>query len=213
MAIFLVLLLIILLFCNQFSNRLSFFTMIKKLTLAAGMLLFVMQFAACGDHKKQAGNDVADSTQLAAKQGPHADSAHRHTYTAVLKGQHYDITIDRRPDRSLPLVSDDMGRQYVDNCVEVIVACEGKLVRSKVFTKRAFADFLSDKEKQGTVLLGMAYDAEQSNNSHICLGAQIGQVGIEEGPAFTIEIPLDGGAISILRDNNQDTTGNDGLSD
>ena len=43
--------------------------MIKKLTLAAGMLLFVMQFAACGDHKKQAGNDVADSTQLAAKQG------------------------------------------------------------------------------------------------------------------------------------------------
>lgn len=181
--------------------------------LAAGMLLFVMQFTACGDKKNNNANDDADSVQVSASQGPHADNAHRHTYTAVLKGKHYDITIDRQPDRSLPLVSDEMGRQYVDNSVEVIIACEGKLVRSKTFTKRAFAAFLSGKEKQGTVLLGMAYDAERSNSNHICLGAQIGQVGIEEGPAFTIEIPLDGSAISILRDNNQDTTGNDGLSD
>ena len=55
----------------------------------------------------------------------------------------------------------------------------------------------------------MAYDSAKSDAHTIRLGAQVGQVGIEEGPAFSIEIPLDGGAMSIVRDNNQDTTGDD----
>ena len=54
----------------------------------------------------------------------------------------------------------------------------------------------------------MAFDSEKSDASALRLGAQIGQVGIEEGPAFSVEIPLNGGASSIVRDQEQDTTGN-----
>lgn len=177
------------------------------------MLLIIMQLMACGDSKNKETLDAADSTAVAVTNGPSADNEHRRSYTAKLNGKNYDITILRQSDRNLPIVNDEAGRQYVDNSVEVSIACNGKLIRSKTFTKQAFSDFLSDKEKQGTVFLGMAFDAERSNNQKICLGAQIGQVGIEEGPAFTVEFPLDGGPISIVRDNYQDTTGNDGMTD
>lgn len=57
----------------------------------------------------------------------------------------------------------------------------------------------------------MAFDSEktQKDKRIIYLGAQVGQVGIEEGPAFSIEIPLDGSASSIVRDTAQDNTGGD----
>lgn len=170
---------------------------------------------ACGGNKGNADKAQQDSI-AAAQQGnaPYADASQTNQYEAKFGENTYKISISRNADKALPIVTDEQGNKFYDNRVNVTITCNGNAFFSKSYTKDSFKEFLISKdEKQGTVLLGMAYDSEKSNNQVIHLGAQVGQVGIEEGPAFSIEIPLDGSASSIVRDNNQDTTGDDGLSD
>ena len=59
----------------------------------------------------------------------------------------------------------------------------------------------------------MAYDETASVSGLVLrFGAQVGQPGIGEGPAFTVELSLDG-SVRIVRDSNQDTTGDDGMEE
>lgn len=180
------------------------------LSFGLGSLLMT----ACSGNRSDQSQQNSDSTQSATThKEPYADSERTNNFEAKLGGATYDIHITRRADKSLPIVTDDLGNSFYDNRVTVRITCGDKVVLNKDYTKEAFADFLSASETKGTVLLGMAYDSSKSDAHTIRLGAQIGQVGIEEGPAFSIEVPLNGGTPSIVRDTAQDTTGDDGLSD
>lgn len=183
----------------------------KKIVLASTCLLMGLALASCSSKKSDAEAQNVDSTQtINNSNAPYAEPGQSNDYTAKLAGKEFVITISRAADKSLPTVKDDLGKEFYDNRVDVLIKCDGQEFYKKSFTKDAFAEFLTTAaERQGTVLLGMAYDSAKSDGHAIRLGAQIGQVGIEEGPAFSIEIPLNGGATSIVRDNNQDTTGDD----
>lgn len=183
----------------------------RTLTALAALSLVILT-AACGGGGKDGGSQT-DTTQTAQTKEPYADSPLNNDYKATLGGHAYEIRIARHADKALPVVHDDMGAAYYDNRVDVTVTRDGAAFFSRAYTKEAFADFLSANESRGMVLLGMAYDPERSNERAIHIGAQIGQIGIEEGPAFSIEIPLDGSAASITRDKNQDTSGDDSLGD
>ncbi len=186
----------------------------KKIFRASALLLFVVLIAACSGKKSESQTSDNDTTTTAKANTPYANSSQTNDYTARLGGTDYVVTISRSADTSLPVVTDELGNKFYDNRVNVQVKRGAEQVLNKTFTKENFSEFLtSQSERQGTVLLGMAYDSEKSDGHTLRLGAQIGQVGIEEGPAFTVEIPLDGGAVSIVRDTNQDTTGNDGMTD
>lgn len=183
----------------------------KKIVLVSASLLLVISLAACGGKNSNAEVQQQDSTATTANSNaPYAEPNQNNKSSVTLAGKHFEISIQRTADKSLPIVTDDLGKQFYDNRVDVVITCNGQEFFKRSFTKEAFADFLTTTaDRQGTVLLGMAYDSEKSDAHAIRLGAQVGQVGIEEGPAFSIEIPLDGSATSIVRDNNQDTTGDD----
>lgn len=186
----------------------------KKVTFAACALTLAAGLAACGDRKPDnAAATQEEAGQTANPDEPYAVPGQTNTYSARLGGNSYEITVSREADKQLPSVTDDLGKKFYDNRVSVSVTRNGEAFFSRSYTKEAFADFLTPAESQGTVLLGMAYDSEKSDGHAIRLGAQIGQVGIEEGPAFSVEIPLDGSASGIVRDKNQDTTGDDGMTD
>lgn len=183
----------------------------KKIVVASVALLLMAALVSCSDKKSDANAPSTDSlTTNNSSNAPYAEPNQSNAYTAKLGGKDFEISIVRQSDKSLPLVTDDLGKEFYDNRVDVVIKCNGQEFYKHSFTKEAFADFLTTTaDRQGTVLLGMAYDSAKSDAHTIRLGAQVGQVGIEEGPAFSIEIPLDGGAMSIVRDNNQDTTGDD----
>ncbi len=186
----------------------------NRISFGITVLLLSATFCACGSGKSDKTDASADSTaQKAVSDAPYAEPSQSNTYTATLAGRHFEISISRKADQSLPTVTDELGKKFYNNRVEVTIKADGEEFFSHSYTREAFQEFLSESEKQGTVLLGMAFDSEKSDGHAIRLGAQIGQVGIEEGPAFCVEIPLDGSASSIVRDTNQDTTGDDGLSD
>lgn len=183
----------------------------KKAIYCAAACAIMVFSASCSEKKGDAANDQEGNTAAVSAQGeePYADTEVDNSYTAQLGGKSYVIRIRRKADKNLPVVVDDSGQKSYDNSVEVTVTRDGKEFFNRRYTKEAFRDFLKGNEGEGCVLLGMAYDINKSDGHAIRLGAQVGQVGIGEGPAFTIEIPLDGGASGIVRDNNQDTTGDD----
>lgn len=185
----------------------------KSFFLYVSAFAVCVSLTACGD-KKSDGADNADSTSVAANNNkPYADPSQTNNSTATIGGNTYSITIKRSADPSLPVVTDELGKQFYDNRVDVTITRNGEAFFEHSYTKEAFNDFLSSSERHGSVLLGMAYDSSKNDAHTIRLGAQVGQTGLGEGPAFCVEIPLNGGASSIVRDNNQDTTGDDGMTD
>lgn len=177
------------------------------------LLLTAALSVSCGGDKKD--NDrAAQTSEQAETKGPQdADKPLNRTYTATIGGKSYEISVNRSPDHELPTVKDQLDQEFYDNSVRVSITNGGNEIFARTFTKEAFADYLSEADKNGMVLLGMAYDEEKTTGSRICLAAQIGQPGMGEGPAFTIEISADGSSCSIVRDMQQDTNASDAMGD
>lgn len=184
----------------------------RKNTFTLLLLLAAVTFTACGDRSKTAdaaSDKPATEATKPADDAPYADTNRTNEKEVTLGGRKYFVRAFRTVDRNLPVVEDEVGKKFYDNRVELTITRDGEAFCSKTFTKADFDSQLSDSEKQGTVFLGMAFDESGSDAHAIRLGAQIGQPGIEEGPAFIVEVTLSNGEISIVRDKNQDSTGDD----
>lgn len=153
--------------------------------------------------KKEAKEERVDSV---AKTAPmEAERKLERSYTAKYGEHTYSISIKRYPNHELPIVKDQLDQEFYDNSVEIVILRDGKSFFEKNFSKEAFLDYLSEADRAGSILLGMAFDEEKSNGSKICIAAQIGQPGSGEGPAFTVEVSTSSAVCSILKDLQQDT--------
>jgi len=186
----------------------------KKHFLLLPTLLLGLSLTACSGKKGDATPSSLDSSAInAANEKPYADSELQNSDTVKISGKTYIVSVHRKADASLPTLKDEYGKVFYDNRVDIKITCDGEVCYEKSYTKEDFAKFLSSDEKHNNLLLGMAYDRTRNDAHTIYLGAQIGQIGIEEGPAFCIEVPISGGEAKISREANQDTTGEDGLGD
>lgn len=173
------------------------------LLMTAGVLALAL--VACGgrENKEQ---PKADSVSVKAGRGPlPAERDLMRENTVQQLGHTFHVAIRRYVDKSLPVVKDELGQDFYDNKVEVTIQSEGTQFFHHTFSKDDFAGFIPIEELNTYVFLGMAYDDRKADTRDLCLAAQLGQPGTGEGPAFTIEIPIDGGAFSIVRDTQQET--------
>ena len=173
------------------------------------MIAAALTLSACGG-KQDAKNESTETVAVEQTAGPHADNDLNREYVATLGGHRFEINIKRTADETLPTVTDELGSTFYDNRVEITATRDGEELFTKQFTKNDFTEFVQAADSKGCVLLGMAFDQENSSAATLRFGAQIGQPGIEEGPAFIVEIPTSGGACSIVRDMRQDTMGEEG---
>ncbi len=73
-------------------------------------------------------------------------------------GSTYTVTTRRTADTSLPLVVDEMGRQYYDNAITLTVKrSDGSTFFSRRFVKKDFAGCVSSGAGKGA-LLGIVFD-------------------------------------------------------
>lgn len=177
----------------------------KKTIWIAAALAWPL-LVACGG-KSESAKEPADSVAQeapAASDGPMADADWSSEATEKIDGHEYKIYVKRTADKEQPTLSDEQGRPYYDNEVNIKIERDGSDFYSKTFRKEAFLDFLSASDRRTVMLLGIAYDCV--GDEGLRFGAQLGQPGSESGPIFTLTIATDGTA-SITKDFTQDTTG------
>lgn len=189
---------------NGLQNPIYTHTNPMKKSVIAIVALSSLALAGCGSsEKKEAKEERVDSVAKAAPM--EAERKLERSYTAKYGEHTYSISIKRYPNHELPIVKDQLDQEFYDNSVEIVILRDGKSFFEKNFSKEAFLDYLSEADRAGSILLGMAFDEEKSNGSKICIAAQIGQPGSGEGPAFTVEVSTSSAVCSILKDLQQDT--------
>ena len=189
-------------FCYFVSRNIyQLITMKKKYWLATCVSLLLL--TACGNGGDKKGVDEGkENTENVVSDEPMADSEQRDSINVKLGQHNYAVSIYRYPDKQQPLVIDELDQKFYDNTVEIKVMRDGSELLSKKISKEAFKDFLPAAEYKSGLLLGMSCDTARCANSTLCFTAQVGQAG--EGPAFLVLVPVDGRAVSILRDNQQE---------
>ena len=68
----------------------------------------------------------------------------------------------RRPDDSLPVVTNEQGEKFVDNRITLRITSGGKSIVNKEFTKESFASLVGAKFLKHSILEGLVYDKNTS---------------------------------------------------
>lgn len=68
----------------------------------------------------------------------------------------YDIT--RKADLDLPMVTDDAGVQFADNTIELRIMSGGRVFFQKLFTKKAFENYIDADFRKHGILEGLVFD-------------------------------------------------------
>lgn len=118
----------------------------------------VLLLSACSSKSKN-GNDMQvlmkDSTELAGPQRMQvSDVKAAFTY----KGKDYQSSVVRKPDESLPVVTNEQGEKFVDNRITLRITSGGKTVVDKAFTKESFASLIDARFMKYAILEGLVFD-------------------------------------------------------
>lgn len=154
----------------------------------------------CGGKTNADPTDTAADKTATAKPEPETTSNGQELVQSIeISGHNYKISICCKADKAAPIVTDDIGTQFYDNLVEVKVTKDDAPLFRRTFHKTDFADQLEEKEKAGTILLGMALNEQTSDASYIRFASQIGEPGLEGGPSFNISVSTADGSCAIQR--------------
>ena len=77
---------------------------------------------------------------------------------ADFKGRTYDMKVVRRPDSTLPIVTDVQGVKYYDNTITLEVSTGGSLFVNKIINKNTFASYLEADFLNNSILEGLVFD-------------------------------------------------------
>lgn len=174
---------------------------IPTLLIASVVALSVV---ACGN-KKQNNDIIAKKPAVKAPASPVKMQDYNHRESVNWLGQQYGITINRRADTSLPLVTDDGGGKYYDNRIEVrVTRPDCSVFFNRAFTKTDFAAQVGDDYIKKSALLGIVIDRVEGEN--VVLAASVGSPDVlsDEYVPLLITVSRTGG-VSISKDTRLDS--------
>lgn len=109
--------------------------------------------------RNKGGDDVQvlmkDSTVISAPQRMQVSDT---KVTITYKGREYCSSVVRRPDESLPVVTNEQGERFIDNSIALRITCGGKQIVDKVFTKESFVSLVDARFLKYAILEGLVYD-------------------------------------------------------
>lgn len=137
-------------------------------------------FSACSE-KKPTNNIVAKKTVAKAPSGPVRMQDSRFVEEVQWNGKGCNVSIVRRADTSLPVITDDAGGKYYDNVIEITIGsgsgtgeADGtNTLFHKVFSKQDFASMVSAEYLKKSALLGIVFDRIDGDN--MVFAASVGQ--------------------------------------
>lgn len=81
-------------------------------------------------------------------------------YSASIKSGNaeYTYSVDRVPNDTLPVVTDEAGDRYADNAIRLRINKSGSQIFNRLFTKRTFKAYAGEGFISKAILEGMAFD-------------------------------------------------------
>ena len=137
-----------------------------KTILSISLWLMLLMLTSCFSRSQQKDPDnyVVESIQ------PDVISTEIHqlqtiqaTTQAEFKGKTYDMTVVRRADSTLPVVTDVQGLKYYDNTITLEVKTGGREFAHKIFNKNTFASYLEADFLKHAILEGLVFDKVTEN--------------------------------------------------
>lgn len=121
-------------------------------------------------------------------------------------GAKYKAVVVRKADTSLPVATDDEGKKYYDNQIEVkILRADSSIFFSHVFTKGDFEESLDERTKKNGVLYSMIFVKAEGDDLE--MKASVGspdQMSSDDYVTFTVKVSRMG-ALSVSKDQQLDT--------
>ena len=174
----------------------------RTTTLTATLLTLlcaVLTMTACKE-KKQSTEIIV--TKQEQQQPAEPTAMHDSDFTEEIQwiGKTYTITISRRADSELPVVSDAQGVKYYDNRFTLSVnRNDGTTFYSHEFTKADFAGYVDAQYLSGNALLGLVY--EEADGDNLLFAASVGEPDPMSDDYVPLVITLSRtGNLSIRRD-------------
>lgn len=118
-------------------------------------------FAACSSQTKSDKDDtktLMKTEEEARQQAPERMQVSDVKDTITYKGKKYQWTVVRTPDASLPIVSNQEGKRFVDNRISFRLTCSGRQLLDKSFTKADFANWVDAAFMKHALLEGLVFD-------------------------------------------------------
>ena len=170
--------------------------------MAAGIMMLV---PGCKE-KKQPTDIVMTKYEPKRLVAPIRMPADVRTSQVEWMGRQYSVVIERLAADSLPMVKDETGQEFVDNKITLTIKrSDGSVFYHKVFTKAAFASYLTDTYRQKALLSSMIF--HEVDNNELEFAASISMPDSDD-EFIPLEISVNKNkGIQIERDVNLDTWG------
>ena len=186
---------------------------LMALMMAAGL------FVACEKEKKQTVDNIIVPPKVvnAPDTTIHKMNVTQGVDSFKWLGNSYCANVRRSTSDSLSYVTDNTGKRYRNNVIEMkITRRDGSVFFEKKFSKKAFENFLDKEYLEHTVLLGMVYNGTEKDEVRF-----LGSVGspddlAEEYVPFNVfvskmgEVRIEKAILDIPGDSTQ-TAGNEGV--
>ena len=179
----------------------------QELTLVA--LAGLCLLAGCKE-KKQTQDIIAPKIEAPKPQGPISMQSYSDTVAVDWLGKEYKVEVCRAACDSLPMVKDETGQKFVDNRITLrVLRADGSVAISKMFTKTAFTNYITDNFRKSGILEGFVFD--KVNGQQLTFAASVCLPQTDE--YIPLEVKVDNfGNVKIERDSQMDTNGS-GLVD
>lgn len=176
----------------------------KQLLLPLGLALITI--VACGEKPQPVQEE--ETVEIPPKEerptGPVSDSPATREYADTLDGNIYNITIQRAPNETLPMVENDLGVQFYDNTATISVKKDNEEVYNKTFRKQDFRDFIRTEDYEYFTLAGIGYLEEASSKGKLSFTTQVCEPGMDGGTLLRIELSTQTWKYTLKRDDTPD---------
>jgi len=170
----------------------------KTCYLYTALLLCLL--TACGGRGNNGlspvGGPQAQTEEQAASKGPQSMQDSDITVPVTVGTTEYQSNVVRRPDQSLPIVTNDQGQRFVDNRITLTLRQGTRQVVSRTFTKADFTPYLDAGFQRHAILEGLVFDKVEG--SRLLYAASVAYPESDLYIPFQITVTT-GGSISIAK--------------
>ena len=166
----------------------------------------VLALVACGE-KKKSDDIITERVEQPKPQEPIRLQSYTDSRDISWIGRTYHLNIDRQPSDSLPMVKDEIGQEFVDNCITLEVSRQdGTVFYNRKFTKKDFDNYLDDDYRATGILEGIVFD--KADGDWLEFAASVSHPQTDEYIPLIVRLSRMG-ELSIKRDTQMDTNAYD----